>query len=315
MTIRHFLADDDLTAAEQAAVLDCATVLKAEPFSIGPLAGPRSVALLLDKPTLRTQTSFSAGIAELGGFPMIVDGRLARVGERESIADTARVLGRQCAAIVWRTFEQARIEEMAAYAGVPVINALTDQLHPCQLLADLLTVREHKGTLAGLTLAYVGDGSNNMAHSYLLGGALAGMSVRIGTPEDFQPDPGILVRAKARASATGANVEITDSPFDAVAGADVVATDTWVSMGTEDDGLDRQGIFRPYAVTADLLAKADPAAIVLHCLPAYRGREIEAAVLDGPQSVVWDQAENRRHVQKAILAFLLGFATTSGSLR
>ncbi len=264
------------------------------------------MALLFDKPTLRTQTSFSAGIAELGGFPMIVDGRLAGVGERESIADTARVLGRQCAAIVWRTFAQARIEEMAAYAGVPVVNALTDQLHPCQVLADLQTVREHKGTLAGLTLAYVGDGANNMAHSYLLGGALAGLNVRIGAPEDFQPDPAILARAQALASTTGATVEVTDSPFDAVAGADVVATDTWVSMGTEGDGLDRPRIFRRYAVTADLLAKADPAAIVLHCLPAYRGREIEAAVLDGPQSVVWDQAENRRHAQKAILAFLLG---------
>ena len=314
MTLRHFLADDDLTAAEQAEVLDSAAALKIAPFSARPLAGPRSGALLFDKPTLRTQTSFSAGIAELGGFPMVVDGRLAGVGERESIADTARVLGRQCAAIVWRTFAQARIEEMAAYAGVPVVNALTDQLHPCQVLADLQTVREHKGTLAGLILAYVGDGSNNMAHSYLLGGALAGLHVRIGAPEEFQPDPAIMARAQALATATGATVEITDSPFDADAGADVVATDTWVSRGTESDGLDRPRIFHPYAVTTDLLAKADPAAIVLHCLPAYRGREIEAAVIDGPQSVVWDQAENRRHAQKAILAFLLGLSTSSGSL-
>ncbi len=263
---------------------------------------------------MRTQTSFSAGIAELGGFPMVVDGRLAGVGERESIADTARVLGRQCAAIVWRTFAQARIEEMAAYAGVPVVNALTDQLHPCQVLADLQTIREHKGPLAGLTLAYVGDGANNMAHSYLLGGVLAGLNVRIGAPEDFQPDPAILARAQTLAATTGGTVEVTDSAFDAVAGADVVATDTWVSMGAENDGLDRPLIFGPYAVTTELLAKADPAAIVLHCLPAYRGREIEAAVIDGPQSVVWDQAENRRHAQKAILAFLLGLSTTSGSL-
>ena len=305
MTVRHFLADDDLTAAEQAEVLHSAASLKAAPFSIRPLAGPRSVALLFDKPTLRTQTSFSAGIAELGGFPLVVDGRLAGVGERESIADTARVLGRHCAAIVWRTFAQARIEEMAAYAGVPVVNALTDQLHPCQVLADLQTIREHKGTLGGLTLAYVGDGANNMAHSYLLGGALAGLNVRIGAPEDFQPDPAILARAQTLASATGATVEITDSAFDAVAGADVVATDTWVSMGTESDGLDRTGILRRYAVTADLLAKADPAAIVMHCLPAYRGQEIEAAVLDGPQSVVWDQAENRLHTSKAVLLWLL----------
>jgi ornithine carbamoyltransferase len=314
MTVRHFLADDDLTAAEQAEILDSADALKAKPFSISPLAGPRSVALLFDKPTLRTQTSFSAGIAELGGFPMIIDGRLAGVGERESIADTARVLGRQCAAIVWRTFAQARIEEMAAYAGVPVVNALTDQLHPCQVLADLQTICEHKGPLAGLTLAYVGDGANNMAHSYLLGGVLAGLNVRIGAPEDFQPDPAILARAQTLAATTGGTVEVTDSAFDAVAGADVVATDTWVSMGAENDGLDRPLIFGPYAVTTELLAKADPAAIVLHCLPAYRGREIEAAVIDGPQSVVWDQAENRRHAQKAILAFLLGLSITSGSL-
>jgi ornithine carbamoyltransferase len=197
---------------------------------------------------------------------------------------------------------------------VPVINALTDQLHPCQVLADLLTVREHKGTLAGLTLAYIGDGANNMAHSYLLGGALAGINVRIGAPEDFQPDAGVLARATALAAESGGSVQITDSAFDAVAGADVVATDTWVSMGTEEDGLDRLSIFGPYAVTADLLATANPGAIVLHCLPAYRGREIEAVVLDGPQSVVWDQAENRRHVQKAILAFLLGLPTTSESV-
>jgi ornithine carbamoyltransferase len=315
MTIRHFLADDDLTAAEQAEILDQADALKAKPFSLSPLAGPRSVALLFDKPTLRTQASFSAGVAELGGFPMIIDGRLAGVGERESIADTARVLGRQCAAIVWRTFAQSRIEEMAAYAGVPVVNALTDQLHPCQVLADLQTIREHKGTLAGLTLGYVGDGANNMAHSYLLGGGLAGLHVRIGAPPDFQPDPTILARAEALASGSGGSVQVTESASDAVADADVVATDTWVSMGTGNDGLDRPGIFRPYAVTLDLLAAADPRAVVLHCLPAYRGREIEAAVLDGPQSVVWDQAENRRHVQKAILAFLVSPSTDSAGAR
>jgi ornithine carbamoyltransferase len=313
VTVRHFLADDDLTSAEQAEVLDLADALKAEPFSIRPLAGPRSVALLFDKPTLRTQTSFAAGIAELSGFPMVLDGRLAGVGERESIADTARVLGRQCAAVVWRTFAQARIEEMAAYAGVPVINALTDQLHPCQVLADLQTIREHKGTLAGLTLAYVGDGANNMAHSYLLGGALAGLHVRIGAPQGFQPDPAVLARAEALAAQSAGSVQVTDSAFDAVAGADVVATDTWVSMGTEDDGRDRLGIFGPYAVTSELLGRADSEGIVLHCLPAYRGREIEAAVLDGPQSVIWDQAENRRHAQKAVLAFLLGLSATTRS--
>ena len=304
MTLRHFLADDDLTPDEQRAVLDRADALKADPFRLRPYAGPRSVALLFDKPTLRTQASFSAAIAELGGAPMIIDARLAKIGERETIADTARVLGRQCAAIVWRTFAQSRIAEMAAYAGVPVVNALTDEFHPCQVLADLLTVRQHHGRLAGVTLAYLGDGANNMAHSYLLGGALAGLHVRIGAPADFQPDPVILARAATVAQETGGSVAVTDSAADVVGGADVVATDTWVSMGTEDDGRDRTNAFRAYAVTSELMAKAAPEAIVLHCLPAYRGLEIEADVIDGPQSVVWDEAENRRHAQKALLAFL-----------
>ncbi|HZA03635.1 MAG TPA: ornithine carbamoyltransferase [Propionibacteriaceae bacterium] len=304
MTLRHFLADDDLTAAEQAAVLDLADALRADPFKISPLAGPRSVALLFDKPTLRTQTSFSAGVAELGGYPMVVDARLARIGEREPIADVARVLGRQCAAIVWRTSGQERIEEMAAHAGVPVINALTDRYHPCQALADLMTVREHRGRLAGLTFAYVGDGANNVAHSYLLAGALAGLHLRIGAPAGFQPDPEVLARAETLAAASGGSVLVTESATEAVAGADVVATDTWVSMGTEDDGRDRSTPFAPYSVTADLLAGA-PEAIVVHCLPAHRGAEIAADVLDGPRAVIWDEAENRRHVQKALLAFLL----------
>jgi len=304
MTPRHFLADDDLTAAEQAAVLDLADKLKADPYAIRPLAGPRSVALLFDKPTLRTQTSFSAGVVELGGFPMIVDGRLAQIGEREPIADVARVLGRQCAAVVWRTFGQERIEEMAAYAGVPVINALTDRYHPCQALADLMTIREHQGRLAGLSLAYVGDGANNVAHSYLLAGALAGLHLRIGAPVEFQPDRDIMDRAETLAAATGGSILVTESATEAVAGADVVATDTWISMGTETDGRDRSTPFAAYAVTADLLAGA-PDAIVLHCLPAHRGSEIAAEVLDGPRAVIWDEAENRRHVQKALLAFFL----------
>ena len=300
--MRHFLADDDLTPQEQAAVLDLAAELKAQPFARRPFAGPRSVAVLFDKPTLRTQSSFAAGIAELGGFPMVVDARLAGVGTRESVADTARVLGRQAAAIVWRTFAQADLEEMARHAGVPVVNALTDSYHPCQVLADLLTVREHTGELAGRSLAYVGDGANNMAHSYLLGGSLAGMHVRIGAPAGFRPDPGVLARAQQLAAATGGTVTVTGSAVEAVDGADVVATDTWVSMGQDSAG--RESAFVPYAVTGDLMRHAGPAAVVLHCLPAYRGKEIAADVLGGPQSVVWDEAENRRHVQKAVLTFL-----------
>lgn len=305
---RHFLADDDLTQAEQTAVLDLADELRAAPFSRQCFAGPRSVAIIFDKPTLRTQASFSSGVAELGGFPMMVDGRLAGIGTRESVADTARVLGRQAAAVVWRTFKQQALQEMAQYAGVPVVNALTDHYHPCQILADLLTIRQHQGRLAGLTLAYVGDGANNMAHSYLLGGATAGLHVRIGTPPDFQPDSAVLERASRVAASTGGSVSVFASAADAVADADVVATDTWVSMGQEDDGLDRTAAFRPYALDRALLDRAATSAIVLHCLPAYRGQEISAEVIDGPQSVVWDEAENRRHVQKAVLVFLDGHA-------
>ena len=318
MSLRHFLADDDLSAAEQAAVLDLAAALKAEPFAEQPYRGPRSVAVLFDKPTLRTQSSFAAGIAELGGFPLVVDARLAGIGSRESVADVARVLGRQAAAIVWRTFAQADLETMAAHAGVPVVNALTDDYHPCQVLADLLTVREHKassngGRLAGLVLAYVGDGANNMAASYLLGGALAGLHVRIGAPAGFQPGAALLARAQELAAQTGGSAEVHDDPAAAVAGADVVATDTWVSMGQEDEGEDRLGVFAPYRLSAELLGRAAADAVVLHCLPAYRGKEIDAAVLDGPQSVVWDEAENRRHVQKAVLVLLDAWAAGAGS--
>ena len=308
MTLRHFLRDDDLTAVEQALVLERARELKAAPYSRRPLAGPQLVAVLFDKPTLRTQVSFTGAIAHLGGHPLVVDGTLAQVGLRESIADTARVLGRQAAAIVWRTFGQDRLEEMAEAAGVPVVNALTDQFHPCQILADLLTISEHKGELSGLALAYVGDGANNMAHSYLLGCALAGMHVRIGTPGAHQPDPAVLARAAELAGEQGGSVLVTDDAVEAVKGADVVVTDTWVSMGMEAEKGDRQGgasPFAPFAVTQGLMSHADTGAIFLHCLPAYRGIEVEAAVIDGPQSVVWDEAENRLHAQKAVLSFLL----------
>jgi ornithine carbamoyltransferase len=305
---RHFLRDDDLTAEEQALILQRALELKAAPFSRRPLEGPRTVSVVFDKPTLRTQVSFAGAISQLGGLPLVVDGNLAQIGTRESIADVARVLGPQSAAVVWRTHGQERIEEMARFAGVPVVNALTDDFHPCQILADLLTVTEHKGRTAGLTLAYVGDGANNMAHSYLLGCALAGMHVRIGTPSSHQPQPAVGARAEEIAAAQGGSVQVTDDPQAAVAGADVVVTDTWVSMGMEQEKGARQGAaspFVPFAVTQALMAGAAADAIFLHCLPAYRGTEVEAAVIDGPQSVVWDEAENRLHAQKALLSFLL----------
>ena len=305
---RHFLRDDDLTAEEQALVLQRALELKAAPFSRRPLEGPQTVSVVFDKPTLRTQVSFAGAISQLGGLPLVVDGNLAQIGTRESISDVARVLGPQSAAIVWRTHGQERIEEMARHAGVPVVNALTDEFHPCQILADLLTVLEHKGSLAGLTLAYVGDGANNMAHSYLLGCALAGMHVRIGTPSSHQPDAAVLARAGEVAAEQGGSVTVTDDARTAAAGVDVVVTDTWVSMGMEEQKGDRQGAdspFVPFAVTEELMAGAAPDALFLHCLPAYRGFEVVSAVIDGPQSVVWDEAENRLHAQKALLSFLL----------
>jgi ornithine carbamoyltransferase len=303
--IRHFLRDDDLAPAEQAEVLELAVRLRHNRFGEQPLSGPRAVAVLFDKPTLRTQVSFGTGIAQLGGYPLVVDSRLAQIGTRESIADTARVLGRQVAAVVWRTYDQSRIEEMAQYAGVPVVNALTDQFHPCQLLADLMTVRQHCGGTAGVTLAYVGDGANNMAHSYLLAGATAGMHIRIGCPEGYRPDEAVVAKAAARAEATGGSVAVVEDPAEAVRDAQAVATDTWVSMGQEDEKAEREEPFLRYAVTTELLGHAADDVGVLHCLPAYRGKEITADVLDGPRSLVWAQAENRLHAQKALLVWLL----------
>ena len=306
--VRHFLRDDDLNPAEQREVLALALAFREDRYVRRPLAGPRAVAVIFDKPTLRTQVSFATGIAELGGFPLAVDGNLARIGVRESVADTARVLGRQVSAIVWRTFDQSRLEEMAAVGGVPVVNALTDQFHPCQILADLTTVAQHRGgldALAGQTFAYVGDGANNMAHSYLLGGATAGLHVRIGTPEGYLPDPVVLAAATERARTTGGSVLVTHDLAAAVTGADVVATDTWVSMGQEDEAAVRELPFVPFRLDGAALALAAPDAIVLHCLPAYRGKEITAEVIDGRQSVVWDEAENRLHAQKALLTWLL----------
>jgi ornithine carbamoyltransferase len=302
---RHFLRDDDLGPAEQAEVLALAARVKAQPYALTPLAGPRAVAVIFDKPSTRTRVSFCVGIAQLGGYPLVIDAGTTQLGRGEPIGDTARVLDRQCAAIVWRTFEQTRLEAMAAASGVPVVNALTDAFHPCQVLADLQTVREHKGSLPGLTLAYLGDGANNMAHSYLLGCATAGMHVRIGAPEDFLPHPGVVLRAEEIADETGGSVTATTDAKQAASGADVLATDTWVSMGQESESGVREAPFRPYAIDEDTVALATPDAVVLHCLPAYRGKEIAAAVIDGPRSVVWDEAENRLHVQKALLAWLL----------
>jgi ornithine carbamoyltransferase len=305
MTIRHMLRDDDLSPTEQAEVLALAAAMKAEPFAERPLEGPKAVAVLFDKSSTRTRVSFEVGIAQLGGTPLIIDAQASQLGRGESIADTARVLSRYVDAIVWRTGDQSRIAAMAEAASVPVVNALTDQFHPCQVLADLQTVQERFGRLAGLTMVYLGDGANNMAHSLLLGGATAGLSVRVCAPEGFQPDPEVLRDAKARGAETGGGAEMVAEPNAAVEGAHVVVTDTWVSMGQEHDGLDRTAPFRPLQVNPALMARAAPGAIALHCLPAHRGDEITDEILDAPGSAIWDEAENRLHAQKALLTWLL----------
>jgi ornithine carbamoyltransferase len=303
--IRHFLRDDDLSPAEQAEVLALAAECKASPVSRRPLAGPRGVAVIFDKNSTRTRFSFEMGIAQLGGHAVVVDGQSTQLGRDETLQDTARVLSRYVDAIVWRTFGQERLTAMAAAAAVPVVNALSDDFHPCQVLADLQTISERRGALKGLRMTYLGDGANNMAHSLMLGGATAGMHVTLAAPPGFSPAARFVADAQARAHETGGSVTVITDPHLAAAGADVLVTDTWTSMGQENDGLDRVGPFRPYQVNDELLALADPEAIVLHCLPAHRGEEITDGVIDGPHSLVWDEAENRLHAQKALLIWLL----------
>jgi ornithine carbamoyltransferase len=300
---KHFLRDDDITTVEQKQILDLALELKKSPYSQKPFAGPQTVAVIFDKTSTRTRVSFAVGIADLGGAPLIIDSQSSQLGGKESVSDTAKVLERQVAQIVWRTYAQAGLEEMAANSKVPVINALSNDFHPCQLLADLLTIQEHKGKLAGLKLAYVGDG-NNMANSYMLAGAVAGLHVAVATPVGYEPDGDVVARASEIALANGGSVSVSNSPAEAIAGADVVATDTWVSMGQESEKQERVRAFSGFTIDAALMGHAKSDAIVLHCLPAYRGYEISADVLDGPQSVIWDQAENRLHAQKALMVWL-----------
>jgi ornithine carbamoyltransferase len=302
---RHFLRDDDLSPQEQADVLQLAAELKKDPFSRRPLEGPRGVAVIFDKNSTRTRFSFEVGIAQLGGHAVVVDGRSTQLGRDETLQDTAKVLSRYVDAIVWRTYGQDRLDAMASTATVPVVNALSDEFHPCQVLADLQTIAERKGSLKGLRLSYFGDGANNMAHSLMLGGITAGLHVTVAAPEGFAPDPSVVAAAEQRATATGGSVTVTGDADAAAAGADVLVTDTWASMGQEDDGLDRVKPFRPFQVNARVVGLADPEAIVLHCLPAHRGDEITDEVMDGGASAVWDEAENRLHAQKALLVWLL----------
>ena len=301
---RHFLRDDDLSPEEQSEILDLASRLKSEPYSAKPFAGPKTVALIFDKSSTRTRVSFSVGVSDLGGVPLIMEAGTSQLGVKESVADTAKVLERQVAMIVWRTFAQSGLEEMAANSKVPVINSLSDEFHPCQLLADLMTIREKIGNPKGKVLSYIGDASNNMCHSYMLAGVTAGMRVRVTGPASYQPNPKIYRRAEEIALQTGGSIDVYTDPKHALIDSDVVATDTWISMGQEAEKEQKVREFAGFTLDSELMSIAKPEAIVLHCLPAYRGFEISADVLDGPQSVVWDQAENRLHAQKALMVWL-----------
>ena len=305
MALKNFLRDDDLTPQQQAEVLALAAELKRAPFSKRPLEGPQGVGVIFEKNSTRTRFSFEIGIAQLGGHAVVVDGQSTQLGREETLQDTGRVLSRYVEAVVWRTFGQRRLEQMATGTSVPIVNALSNEFHPCQVLADLQTIAERKGDLKGLQLTYFGDGANNMAHSLLLGGVTAGIDVTVAAPKEFAPLSFVLDAAKARAEETGAKITITEDPQEGATGADVLVTDTWTSMGQENDGLDRVAPFRPYRIDTELLSLAKPDAIVLHCLPAHRGEEVTDEVLDGPHSVVWDEAENRLHAQKALLVWLL----------
>jgi ornithine carbamoyltransferase len=301
---RNFLSIDDLSAAELAELLDLAEKVKAQPLDYaGKLAG-LSVAQIFEKPSTRTRVSFEVGIAELGAHPVVLSSSELQLGRGETIEDTGRVLSRYVDAIVLRTFGQERLEGLARTATVPIVNALSDFEHPCQALADLMTVQERKGRLGGLTLAYLGDG-NNVAHSLLLGGAKAGMKVRVATPPGYEPIPQVVQRAEEIGDETGGGAMVTHDPAQAASGADVLYTDVWASMGQESEAVERTLVFQAYQLDQAALERAHPDVIVMHCLPAHRGQEITDQVIDGPHSVVWDQAENRLHSQKALLLWLL----------
>lgn len=307
--LRHMLRDDDVNHEEQKQILELGMKFRENRFHHRPFEGPQGVAVLFDKPSTRTRSSFSIGVAELGGYPLVIDKSGSQLGRGEPISDTTEVLTRMAYAIVWRTFEQSRIEEMASVATVPVVNALTDEFHPCQVLADFLTLAQFKGgvdALEGMSIAYLGDAANNMANSYLLAGAVAGMHVAVAGPNGYLPDEAIVQDAEAIAATTGGSILVTTNPLEAVAGADCVFTDTWVSMGEESQYAVRSKPFWPYQVNEKLMGYAKPDALFQHCLPAYRGKEVTAEVIDGPQSVVWDEAENRLHAQKALLTWLIG---------
>src|SRR3984957_1855915 len=295
----------DLGPAGVKAVLNLAGIMKERPADFRKALMGRQMVMFFEKPSLRTRLTFEAGMSSMGGSAMFVDQTQERLGARETLGDVAHNLERWVDLIVLRTFSQETIEGMAQHASVPVINALSDLEHPCQALADYLTLQERFEDLSNITLAYVGDG-NNVAHSLLLTAACLGSSIRVATPAGYAPNPQIVADARAIAEQTGAEITLLTDPHEAVAGADAVYTDAWTSMGQEGEENQRSTIFPPYQVNAELMAEAAPDAAFMHCLPAHRGLEVTDAVMDSPQSVIFEQAENRLHVQKAILYLLLG---------
>jgi ornithine carbamoyltransferase len=301
---RDYLSVDDLSTAELIGLLNDADEVKRAPESWSARLEGKQIALIFEKPSTRTRVSFEVAVSSMGGHPIILRGDELQLGRGETIEDTGRVLGGYVDAIVVRTFGQDRIERLAESSAVPVVNALSDLEHPCQCLADLQTIRERRGALAGLVLTFVGDG-NNVAHSLMLGGAKAGMNVRVAAPAGYQPLPDVLERSQELALDTGGSVTVTEDASEAAAGADVLYTDVWTSMGQEAAATERTKALAGYEIDSSLVSRAAPEAIVMHCLPAHRGEEIAADVIDGPQSVVWDQAENRLHSQKALLGWLL----------
>jgi len=303
---RDLLRIDDLGRDEIAWLLRAAAALKKERAEGTPhphLAG-KTLGMLFNKSSTRTRISFEVGMFQLGGHPIFLTGQQLQISRGETVADSARIFSRYLDALVVRTFDHAEVEELAARADIPVINALTDSFHPCQILADLFTIIEKKGSLEGVTVAYIGDG-NNVAHSWIIGAAAMGMRLRVATPEGYRPDAKVVENAMAAAGKTGAMIDIGRDPAAAAGGADVLYTDTWISMGQDTEAEQRKRAFEGFCVDSAMVKKAGPDAIVMHCLPAHRGEEIAGDVLDGPHSVVWDQAENRLHIQKAILLMLM----------
>jgi len=307
---KHLISIADLSPNDVQEVIDTALRLKGEHATGNdePLLSGKTLGMIFEKPSLRTRVSFEIAMLQLGGHALYLSPNEVQLGVRESIPDVARVLSRYVDGIMVRTFAHSNVEELARYSAVPVINGLSDFSHPCQALGDLLTIREKKGKLDGLNLAYVGDG-NNVAHSLLLAASKVGMNISVATPKGFECQPSVVQKAKEAALSSGSRVLTTNSASEAVQGADIVYTDVWTSMGQESEREKRLAVFVPYRVDVDLLGHASPDVLVMHCLPAHRGEEITDEVMDGDHSIVFDQAENRLHVQKAILALLMGKRT------